>query len=501
MKNNSKLLGVLCLIVLLGTSVVGSSQTVLTIDGGYLVQNSNSVIRLNNTQFINNGTFEAAANSNVLITGDGTDEQSAIGGNSVTTFHRVEISKSSNGVQLQQDMSINQELVFEEGNLDLNGNIITLASDAYLEIESEESRLVGPNGGLVQITVDLNAPNYSPGGIGLRITSSQNLGTTLIQRAHVPVSLNGTESIERVYKIFPTNNSELDATLKLDYFEAELNGHSESELGVWRQDDEFWYNPSSTANLNINQFTLENVDYLSEEWTLASRAPQLQARVLLQGPHDSGTTEMTDDLRTSSLIPTDEPYAALGYDHPASGGNEKISSTVLSTTGSNAIVDWVFVELRDPANTNNVLAARSALLQRDGDIVDLDGKSALSFPDVATNQTAYIAVRHRNHLGIIAAGVSDLATTPIVLDFSINPNLAVGGTAALGNVGNGQYALFSGDFDGNGQVQNTDSNAQNATLGASGNLPGDSDLNGQVQNTDLQIKLTPNLGRGAQFSY
>jgi hypothetical protein len=39
------------------------------------------------------------------------------------------------------------------------------------------------------------------------------------------------------------------------------------------------------------------------------------------------------------------------------------------------------------------------------------------------------------------------------------------------------------------------------SLGTAGYQPGDFDLNGQVQNTDLQLQLIPNLGRGVQFSY
>ncbi len=501
MKNNRQLFYPLCLVVFLCASVIGHGQTVLSIDGGYLVQGSNTKITLNNTQFINNGTYQSGDGGEVYITGDGTDEQSAIGGDSVTTFYKLEILKSNNGVQLQQNINIDAELVVEEGNLDLNGHTITLDSDAYIENESEEGHIVGPNGGTVQMTVDLNAPNYSPGELGVRISSSQNLGSTLIQRTHVPISLNDTESIARIYKIFPTNNSDLDATIKLEYFEAELNGHNESDLGVWREDSGFWYNATSTAEPNINQFTIENVDFLSEEWTLAPRAPAVDMRVLLAGPYDDSSAEMADDLRTSDLVPTTEPYTALGYDYPASGGGEQIDPTVLAKTGSDAIVDWVFVELRDAADISNVIAARAGLLQKDGDVVDLDGRSNLSFPEIATTATPFISIRHRNHIGIIAASTVDFSSGTPMLDFAANPALAEGGSAAMLDFGNGSYGLISGDFDGDGQVQNTDSNALNSNLGASGYLPGDSNLDGQVQNTDLQIKLTPNLGRGAQFSY
>ncbi|MEL7249607.1 MAG: hypothetical protein AAFO03_14360 [Bacteroidota bacterium] len=492
----------LLLIALLLNYHAAHTQTQFIISNGELKISDTTQIVLHNTQWVNNASF-SAGESTVVVSGASTDAHSAIGGTSETAFYNLEMNKSANGSQLQQNIQIANELIMTSGNLDLNGDTCVLGTaNGILINESETSRVTGITGGILQKTLDMDSPNSeNPGNIGIAITSTENLGTTIIERAHSPQAVHGGNSVARFFQITPSNNTGLNATIEVFYFDAELNGNAEASLGLWRRDDAFWFNPASTdADATTNFVATDNINTFST-WTLAPRAPQLQARVLLQGPYDDNTTEMTDELRSSNLIPTGEPYAALGYDHPASGGNEKVNSTVLTTTGSDALVDWVFVELRDPANTNNVLAARSALIQKDGDIVDLDGKSPLSFPDVDPNQTAYIAVRHRNHLGIIAAGVSDLATTPIVLDFSVDPNLAVGSTAAMSDLGNGQYALFSGDFDGNGQIQNTDSNAQNATLGASGYLPGDSDLNGQVQNTDLQIKLTPNLGRGAQFSY
>ncbi|MEM9819939.1 MAG: hypothetical protein AAF985_02660 [Bacteroidota bacterium] len=502
MKNHHNLLRLFFLLVLLSTSLRGYGQTVLTIDGGHLVQSSNSIIRLHDTQFINNGTFHGEEDSKVYITGNGSDEQSAIGGDSVTTFYQLEVFKSSNGVQLQQNIVVEAELIVEEGNLDLNGDTVTFGPNGFIEIETEDGRIVGPNGGVVQITLDLNAPNNSiPGGMGFQISSSQNLGTTLVQRVHVPIHINDTVTVARVYKIFPIHNTNLDATVKLDYFELELNGHAESDLGVWRRDSSFWYNPTATVEPNLDRFVIENIDFLSEEWTMAPNAPKIDLRVLLGGPYDNTSGEMMDDLRNANLIPTTEPYADLGYDHPASGGGEQINPAVLAQTGSDAIVDWVFVELRDAADVSTVIAARSALLQKDGDVVDLDGHSTLSFPEITNTETPLISIRHRNHIGIIAASPVDLSNGTVVLDFLANPNLAEGGIAALLDLGDGNYGLISGDFDGDGQVQNTDGNAQTQSLGASGYLPGDSDLNGQVQNTDLQIKLTPNLGRGAQFAY
>lgn len=501
MKNCKNNFYILCLLGLLGTSITSYGQTKLIINGGYLIHNDNSKLVLENTQFINNGRYESMLGT-IVVKGENSDEQSAIGGDSLSIFYNLEINKTANGAQLQRSIQVNNELLMTSGHLDLNGDTVTLENaNGHISNESETNRIIGPNGGVIQKTLDLNAPSgINPGNLGATISSAANLGSTLIQREHFPQNLNDTLSIERTYKFFPTNNSNLNASVELGYLEAELNGHNESELGAWRRDSTFWYNPASTAQPNADRVVVDSVGFLTE-WTLVARAPAVDLRVLLAGPYDVSSAEMTDDLRSSDLIPTTEPYTALGYDHPASGGGEQINPAILEQTGSNAIVDWVFVELRDSADVSNVIAARSALLQKDGDVVDLDGRSNLSFPEIATTETPLISIRHRNHIGIIAASTVDLSSGTPVLDFSANPDLAEGGAAALIDFGDGNYGLISGDFDGDGQIQNTDSNAQNQNLGSSGYLPGDSDLNGQVQNTDLQIKLTPNLGRGAQFGY
>lgn len=67
-------------------------------------------------------------------------------------------------------------------------------------------------------------------------------------------------------------------------------------------------------------------------------------------------------------------------------------------------------------------------------------------------------------------------------------------------MGNGSFALFAGDFNGDGQVQNTDKSAVEPLRGISGYSNADIDMNGEVQNTDLNSVLTPNIGKGKQYT-
>ncbi|MVM31635.1 tandem-95 repeat protein [Spirosoma sp. HMF4905] len=121
---------------------------------------------------------------------------------------------------------------------------------------------------------------------------------------------------------------------------------------------------------------------------------------------------MRDDLRSKGYLPANSPYASLSAITPTG----TMAASVTTVTGANAIVDWVFVELRSPSNFSVVVDSRSALVQRDGDIVDTDGVSSLTFAS-ALPGSYYVAVRHRNHLGVMSASTLALSSTPTVIDF------------------------------------------------------------------------------------
>ena len=76
-----------------------------------------------------------------------------------------------------------------------------------------------------------------------------------------------------------------------------------------------------------------------------------------------------------------------------------MSNEVFNATGQEKVVDWVWIELRDSANPSQIVAAKSALLQRDGDIVDESGVSVLKFSLPGDNY--FVTVKHRNHLGVM----------------------------------------------------------------------------------------------------
>lgn len=169
-------------------------------------------------------------------------------------------------------------------------------------------------------------------------------------------------------------------------------------------------------------------------------------RVLLGGAWPSGGGSMNDVLRTSGLLPLTEPYTAAGYTFTGAHGLSTTSSSALLVTGPNAIVDWVVVELRNASTPATVVASRPALVQRDGDVVAPDGTSPLTFNMAPGNY--HMAVRHRNHLGVMTAAPVALTGTPTTIDMTL-PGTPAFGTNARVNV-NGVMCLWPGDvnFDG-----------------------------------------------------
>lgn len=268
-------------------------------------------------------------------------------------------------------------------------------------------------------------------------------------------------------------------------------GHSQSmERYVVSSSGESLANSSNRLDFTVGELavsTLTNGNVLYQGFHQGDLllAIKINPIFFLQGPFMSPVTGglMNDDLRT--MLSTTSPYP----------DGLMCDASVFNVAGSDAIVDWVLVEIRDASDRTIVIESRSALLQRDGDVVDMDGTSAVSFTSTAGNY--FVLLNHRNHLGILSANPIALSGT-MEVDLSADPSAVFGGTNAVQNI-NGVYAAFSGDFDGNGQVQNSDATEVLLLLGSSGYSLADMDMNGQVQITDINNVITPNTGRGEQY--
>lgn len=182
-------------------------------------------------------------------------------------------------------------------------------------------------------------------------------------------------------------------------------------------------------------------------------AVAVRLKALLQGPYVPASGLMSTGLNDAGLLPLTEPYSALGYVHRGGGGGETTSAAVLAVTGPERVVDWVVVELRDKNTPSTVVATRSCLLRRNGTIVDMDGVSDVTFQGLQADQY-YVAVRHRNHLGIMTASARPLSAIGSLIDLSNGSVATYGGSEATVLVGTGR-CLWAGDANMNGSLKYT----------------------------------------------
>lgn len=183
-----------------------------------------------------------------------------------------------------------------------------------------------------------------------------------------------------------------------------------------------------------NYLYLDNV-------VVESNGVRVALDLMLQGPYDPGTDRMRDDLRAEGLLPLTEPFTALGMRTVGAGTGETTDASVLAVTGDNAIVDWVLLELRSASAPATLVATRAALVQRDGDVVDKDGVSPVTF--TATTGNYHVAIRHRNHLGCMTAAPVALSGTATNIDLT-NAATATFGTDARRTEGS-RMLLWAGN--------------------------------------------------------
>ncbi len=180
----------------------------------------------------------------------------------------------------------------------------------------------------------------------------------------------------------------------------------------------------------------------------------LKLKTMLHGAfmNNGGGTLMRDNLRTKGLLPSVEPYTGLSnYAHKGKGGGEVINPSLLSVTGVNAIVDWVFIEIRDKDDAATVLATASALLQRDGDVVTANGGDVIFFSNLPEGKY-YVALRHRNHIGIMTDSKWLLTSLePPSIDFT-DLSLPARGFGGTGKTTNGVRMQWAGDMSGDRKV-------------------------------------------------
>jgi hypothetical protein len=241
-------------------------------------------------------------------------------------------------------------------------------------------------------------------------------------------------------------------TMAAQYLDpADVTGNEENLRGYFF-DGSDWTSVNGTNDAATNRISAR-IAAASGEITALNKFLAVGARAFLQGAYNSSLGRMNDGLRSgTNVIPATDPYGTAPYTGFTDVNNpiaEVAAPSVFAdqsgiTSVNDNIIDWVFLELRNTTSPGNaVLQTRSALVQSDGDIVDVDGKSPVTFNNVLDGNYT-IAVRHRNHLGL-----ATLPSSPHTfaekqsLSFAANVvDLRAAGTALFGTSGS-TYAIGS----------------------------------------------------------
>ena len=162
--------------------------------------------------------------------------ESEIKGSALSTFRDLIIATD---VSLQNYVDVEGFLQMGTGILNINDNVLTLPTIGYGIVgETENSRITGSVGGYLDLNRHLGTLSQeNPANIGIELTTNSPLGLTNIQRGHDVLNLPNGISSSRWFKISPANNLALDATIRIHYFDNELNFMEESAFTIWKSDD------------------------------------------------------------------------------------------------------------------------------------------------------------------------------------------------------------------------------------------------------------------------
>jgi len=225
---------------------------------------------------------------------------------------------------------------------------------------------------------------------------------------------------------------------------------NDADLGliIWSEKDQLWDNILTTNQRKANNAGEE------QNWTIAESninnlgtfgigESQIRldfmrflAKYIMEGAFRldlANNILMKTDLRDSNRVPSTPPAVYPYILDPN-------RAFIVNNNLPNEIVDWVVIEFRDKdfAPDPNKRHFKTALLRRNGSLVDVDGFSPVILSKATTQdldttgRTPYfIAVRHRNHLTVMSESAQTLSQveTKIVYDFS-DPSFIFGGSNA-----------------------------------------------------------------------
>ncbi|WP_146146630.1 hypothetical protein [Taibaiella chishuiensis] len=169
--------------------------------------------------------------------------------------------------------------------------------------------------------------------------------------------------------------------------------------------------------------------------------------------------DVTNDWATLLQVnATNQPYNVAPFNYT---GTESVALSVFTNTaGTDDILDWVLLELKD--STGNLVDRHVAFVLENGNIVNLDKTAGIAFK--ANAGRYHLTVRHRNHLGL-STELMTFVPGSNGFNFGSATDATLYGTAAAFTVIGGKVCLIGGNANGNGNIRyNSTANDRDAIL-------------------------------------
>jgi len=397
---------------------------------------SNAQLKIDNAVFfIQPGatvTVQGDVTSNVDIQGTGLLQLKGSALQNVDmggfTIPNLELDNALGATLLNTSARIGSSMLFTTGKFQTGNFNATLGPSATIT-GANSSRFFWINGtGQLrkELTADIAAyelpvgenANYRPAYLttsGSAYGGGANFGVRVSAAADVNNPPMAATFLKTSWPVTKTNITGGTVTLAGQYIDpADVTGTEANLVGYFFNGTN-WSSVGETHNTGTNRVS---APIATNTGTLSgiNKFLTVGARAFLMGAYDPVTGLMTDNLRTlpfgssasTANFPSTDPYRVAPYNtaftHVSNTAVETIpNSGVIGAVAiaGDRIVDWVYLELRNlnASPGNVVLQTRSALVQRDGDIVDVDGVSPVTFNNLV-NGSYILSVRHRNHLGL-----------------------------------------------------------------------------------------------------
>ena len=367
------------------------AQGSMQLGAGAYVKTSNGVyIVLDNVNIVNNGSFQQiASNGFIKLTGA---TNVSLSGSSGTSIDALLLAKSGGATfSLNSNLAIVSQVNFSGGLLNLNNSILNLGSTGNFINESESSRAFTTGSGYVEASAIINASILTDvGHLGAVITSSVNMGNTIIRRGHaIQTGVSGsTNSIRRYYDIVPTNNLNLKAVLQFYYFDAELNAIPEASLHQWKSKDNInWdFVGADARDMAANYVEKKSINKFDRGTLATATAPGITCpgNVTISA-NQNGCKALVSFAASATGIPAATITYRIGNNiitspHIFSKGTTTVTATASNGISPDAVCTFTVTVVCGPASSITNISVPQQELQ-----AIANGFNVVAFPNPSTN--------------------------------------------------------------------------------------------------------------------